>query len=662
MQALRNASFLSRPNLLAIETLILICSYLTNSGRLLDAWALLGTAIRLAQGIGCKLNAINVQDWHIDEGIVHRDPYIVDPSAPPDIVTKRKALWWSLLHIDQQYSLTLGRPLGISSIGDCPNPEPSVSDGVAQKLATFYDTYSTLGRRILSTAYMTDQHVINFTYELLQLPSTLPDFLRFDATWLDMERTVPPWPLDAQAAIVHAKIHIYMLLLNRQHSECGSNVSHEMNDTAFHNVDLRGRERVLDSCRGILHAFNFLHTRCRAALIDWTMTQHSFNASMLLTLSMYETNDTHDLQAVRLALTAFEELSKLGIHRLAGAAVEMLRGLIRGDEQPKDTVMGQQGMYILETSGVPVFQEEIAPFHHHHSVPHIFSHIPSKHLTSAGLGSDGAGPSSPFARPSITRRLSKTHHHPKASLSSSALSGGGVGGSGNSRHTSSSSSKKAVAREKRLPTRRKLSESGRRSPKMSSKQATRLQNTRKAGDISLCIPDQRTFEHVMNEGSSVAPSSQNSAQTPFPTPIGDSLQEPLPLPTEKLEARGSNVPHMYHDASSKAYEFPTEAPQQQVYAESALSSAQTATRFNTPTDSNFSYGAFNHHGDTTTCSGFMPEGTAAGPSSSSSAFPLPHLDHAFKYEFDADQQRVHSVATEAGYSPHIWAMGQGSRP
>ena len=52
MQALRIASFLSRPTLLTLETLILICSYLTNSGRLLDAWALLGTGIRLAQGIG----------------------------------------------------------------------------------------------------------------------------------------------------------------------------------------------------------------------------------------------------------------------------------------------------------------------------------------------------------------------------------------------------------------------------------------------------------------------------------------------------------------------------------------------------------------------------------------------------------------------------------
>ena len=54
MQALRFSSFMNRPTLLAIETLIMIGPYLTNSGRFLDAWALFGLTIRLAQSIGCK--------------------------------------------------------------------------------------------------------------------------------------------------------------------------------------------------------------------------------------------------------------------------------------------------------------------------------------------------------------------------------------------------------------------------------------------------------------------------------------------------------------------------------------------------------------------------------------------------------------------------------
>lgn len=55
MQALRFASFLNRPTLLGIQTLIMIGPYLTNSGKFLDAWALFGTTIRLAHSIGRKL-------------------------------------------------------------------------------------------------------------------------------------------------------------------------------------------------------------------------------------------------------------------------------------------------------------------------------------------------------------------------------------------------------------------------------------------------------------------------------------------------------------------------------------------------------------------------------------------------------------------------------
>ncbi len=54
MQALRFASFMNRPSLLGIQTLIMIGPYLTNAGKFLDAWALFGTTIRLAQSIGRK--------------------------------------------------------------------------------------------------------------------------------------------------------------------------------------------------------------------------------------------------------------------------------------------------------------------------------------------------------------------------------------------------------------------------------------------------------------------------------------------------------------------------------------------------------------------------------------------------------------------------------
>ena len=59
MHALRLGAFLSRPTLLAIETLVMIGPYLTNSGKLLDAWTLFGTTIRLAQAIGCKCTTLS---------------------------------------------------------------------------------------------------------------------------------------------------------------------------------------------------------------------------------------------------------------------------------------------------------------------------------------------------------------------------------------------------------------------------------------------------------------------------------------------------------------------------------------------------------------------------------------------------------------------------
>lgn len=54
MHALRLSSFLNRPTLLSLETLLLIGPYLINTGRFLDASTLFGLVIRVAQGMGCR--------------------------------------------------------------------------------------------------------------------------------------------------------------------------------------------------------------------------------------------------------------------------------------------------------------------------------------------------------------------------------------------------------------------------------------------------------------------------------------------------------------------------------------------------------------------------------------------------------------------------------
>ena len=503
--------------------------------------------------------------------------------------------------MDQQYSLTLGRPLGISSIGDCPKPEPLVPDPTIRSLATFHDNYSILGRQILSTAYLSDQCIDDFTEQLLFLSSTLPELLRFSSVWLDKDRAVPPWPFDAQAAIVHAKIHIYMLVLNRQHSDSGPTFPHVPSDMSTHSFELRGRARVLDSCRGLLHAFNFLYTRCRAAPICWIMTQHAFNAAILLTMSMFETNDTQDLQPVQMALTAFLQMGRLGVHRLAGVAVERLNGLIRGfqaGERPKETVMGQYGMQVLETPGSHPFHDEFQSFQQtmpSSAFANISTELPMPPLP---MPDEAAVSSSSLSRTSTSRRQSKAPMTPLARTPTSSS----IAGTSKARH--SSASKKAVAREKRLPIHRRLSESStRRSPKTSSNgkqpQLSRTHDTR-PGDISLYIPE-KAFEFP-GFGDTRGP---YSAQVPLTAPIGGSFSG-LTAPSHAFDtiAVGAHgIVQGYHEDQSGATSHPFSAQTvshdpsdqqlQRTYTEHSLSShSQPSTSFNTPTDPNFNFGGY----------------------------------------------------------------------
>lgn len=264
--------------------------------------------------------------------------------------------------MDMQYSVSLGRPLGISSMGDCPAPEPIARDPVNQSLSNYLAQFSILGRQILSAAYLSNEQIDTFTDQLLALHQTLPDLVRFDKTWLEKKKSLPAWPLDAQAGILHAQMHNFLLLLNRQRIENAQRDSDNPHDdltptpSSPNTIDKpRGRERVLHSCRALLTAFEFFQTRVQVALICWTLGQMAFNAAMILLLSMLETSDTQDLLAVERTYSAFLDMNKLGVHKLAGAAVERL-GIIlkeyRAGDPTTETVMGQQGMMLLEDPGL----------------------------------------------------------------------------------------------------------------------------------------------------------------------------------------------------------------------------------------------------------------------------------------------------------------------
>ncbi|KAL9097087.1 MAG: hypothetical protein Q9163_006382 [Psora crenata] len=293
---------------------------------------------------------------------MHRDPsQVTTTPIPPKEAAARRSLWWWMLHMDQQYSMTLGRPLAISSMGDCPSPEPAILDPVHQSVSDYITQFSLLGRQILSVPYLGNDRIDKYTDNLLRLRRSLPPSMQFDSNWLNRDTAVVGWPLNAQAALLYAKAHNFLISLNRRRVEVirRNSEGSRMSMLALPAVTdvtgvVRGRPRVLESCRALLHAFEFFRTRLRAGMISWTMGQMAFNASMLLTLSMLETGETQDLLPVQHAYSTFLEMNKLGIHKLAGAAVERLGRLMkefRTEDSAKETVMGQQGMLLLEDPG-----------------------------------------------------------------------------------------------------------------------------------------------------------------------------------------------------------------------------------------------------------------------------------------------------------------------
>ncbi|KAL8850536.1 MAG: hypothetical protein Q9221_004493 [Calogaya cf. arnoldii] len=402
MQCLRLASFCNRPKLLTVETLVMLGPYLTNSGRFLDAWALFGTTIRLAQSIG-----------------LHRDPDRLNPPVPANEAAARRGLWWWIMYMDQQYSITLGRPLGISSMGDCPPPEPLVQDPLVQSHSNYISQFTILTRQILSAGYLNANQIDDFTEQLLALKRTLPNILQFDETWLNPDKPVPGWPLDMQAATLHAKTHTYILLLNRQRTSGESNAQPGPMTTVHYSS--RGRHRVLQSCRAVLYAFDFFHTRVPAGLVCWTTGQQAFNAAMLLVYAMLETNEATDLEAVQRAYTAFLDMQRLGIHRLAGAAVDRLGSLLKevpSGDTPRESIMGQSGMLLLEDPGLQGFLDGgFSPLSFYMDDNPLPLDRPRKQRRTTGIKKN---PDTADVKPAITARSSKAATQSKAHSSRGA--------------------------------------------------------------------------------------------------------------------------------------------------------------------------------------------------------------------------------------------------
>lgn len=102
--------------------------------------------------------------------------------------------------MDEQYSMTLGRPLGISGIGDCPPPQELTTNPGMLRFGEFVNRFTILARQILSSDKLSNAKIDDFTDLLRALLETLPETLQFDKSWLRRENELPDWPLSAMAA------------------------------------------------------------------------------------------------------------------------------------------------------------------------------------------------------------------------------------------------------------------------------------------------------------------------------------------------------------------------------------------------------------------------------------------------------------------------------
>ena len=354
MQALRYASFMNTPTLLGIQTLVMMGPYLTNSGRFLDAWTLFGLTIRLAHSMG-----------------LHRNPKFIDPVPPLRECMIRRTLWWWMLHMDQQYSVTLGRPLGISGIGDCPPPEPLTTNTTVLRLGEFVNHFTIVARQILgSDGLMSIGRIDEFTDKLLGLWDTMPETLQFNESWTRPETVLPDWPLDVMSAsecredcsidrwsantltALFAKVQSFLILLNRQRDERTTrsassnspptfpNTLAGINSTTYtssnggmdgvhHQAPIRGRPLVINSSVQLLQTFLFFSHRHPAVLICWTIGQQAFNAAMIIMLDAWEMDHEQNMWLVDEALLVFTELQRNGIHKLAElAVVRITKGIV----------------------------------------------------------------------------------------------------------------------------------------------------------------------------------------------------------------------------------------------------------------------------------------------------------------------------------------------
>ena len=235
--------------------------------------------------------------------------------------------------MDQQYSITLGRPLRITSLSEWTE---TMQAHAPQGLCDYYGRYSILARQTISAGLLNSAQIDHLSDQLVELRTDLPTTVRFDKSWLNSRTVTPPWPSNVQAVVIHQEMHNLLIWVHRQrkeptHDDDTNNVTTNTvsNISSSSKETLRGHASVLASCREILQAFLYVKSHARAGLICWTVCQQGFNAASIVAKMGFKTQDMADYELVHQAYNAFQEIYRYGIHQLARTAAERLQNLLQ---------------------------------------------------------------------------------------------------------------------------------------------------------------------------------------------------------------------------------------------------------------------------------------------------------------------------------------------
>ncbi|MCJ1388529.1 hypothetical protein MMC18_001376 [Xylographa bjoerkii] len=334
MQALRTASFMSRPTIRVIETLLIVDAYLANTGKSLDASSLFAITIRLAQGLG-----------------MYRNPAHLHPPVSHIEACTRQRLWWWMLHMDQQYSIALGRPLAVSSVGDCPWTSLVEEGSKRRCLEAYTNQFTLLSRRILSDTSSSITQSTGYAALILSLQDSIPASMRFEN-----DRTIEEkFRFESQdAALLHGQMHHLLLMLFRQQQNIArlsrNNSGRSANTSGTIDICLPKSSQILKSCRSILQVFAWFCSCDSGPMIGWAVGQQALNAAWTMTI---ETKDDKDIRMVGETYDIFLELDNPGFHSLMSEAIGGLGTLLaalRGENTLEVAVLKQQGSILLDNA------------------------------------------------------------------------------------------------------------------------------------------------------------------------------------------------------------------------------------------------------------------------------------------------------------------------